>query len=111
MTTLIYDLMREYFSIHAGTALSLRQVQVLLALYDNGDGIPLSRMSGLLRLPLAAAGSVVENLARIRLSSMRGEAFGLIRTEPASSSTDAVQVHLTREGHAFTGRMLRAITG
>lgn len=115
MNDLTFDLIREHCNIHIGAKLSTRQVEILLAAYDNGTGISLSRMSSLLRLPLAAVRGTVETLSRLRVRRSTGsqgsQEFGLIRTEPSSQTSDAVQVRLTKEGHTFTQDMLRAITG
>lgn len=115
MNDLTYDLMREHCDIHIGAKLSIRQVKVLLAVYDNGTAISLARISTLLLLSMAEIRGAVEGLSRLRVRRWAGrggaQEFGLIRTEPSSQTSDAVQVRLTKEGQTFTQGMLRAIIG
>ena len=115
MSDLTLDLIREHCNIHIGVALSSVQARVLLAVFNSETGISMSRMGRLLSLPQAVISSAVESLSRLRVrktaDGRSGEEFGLIRTELSSQTADAVQVRLTRKGHAFTREMLHAITG
>ena len=115
MSDLTLDLIREHCSVHIGVTLSSVQARVLLAVYNSGAGISLSRMGLLLCLPQAAVSGAVASLSRLRVrmtaDKRSGEEFGLIRTELSAQTSDAVQVFLTKEGHTFTKGMLRAITG